>query len=95
MLALPGDGPVWRGRGQTDLGDLFGFVWGMGVAVAGLLGRLLSPSRDVAVELRIPKPHTSNPKQALHGRGGVFCRSPTPSEQVQMGSKNFLTQLPL
>lgn len=41
VLALTGDGPVCRGKGQTDLGDLFGFVWGVGVAGTGLLGRSL------------------------------------------------------
>ena len=44
--------------------------------MAGFLGRLFA-SRDVAVELRIPKPHTSNPKQALSGCGGVFCLPPS------------------
>lgn len=60
--------------------------------MAVLLERLLCASRDVAVELRIPKPHTSDPKQALSGRGGVFCLSPIPSQQVQMGLHKFLTQ---
>lgn len=71
---------------QVDLKELmeaWGFVWlsfvlGMGVAVPELLGRELCSSRDVAVELRIPKPHTSNPKQALFGCGGVFCCFPHP-----------------
>lgn len=54
---------------------LFNFVLGVGMAVAGLLERLLCLYRDVAVELRIPKPHTSSPKQALSGCGGVFCPS--------------------
>lgn len=43
--------------------------------VAGLLERVLCSSRDVAVELRIPKPHTSNPKQALSGCGGCLASS--------------------
>lgn len=62
------------------------FVSGMGMAVAGLLEWLLCRSRDVAVKLRIPKPHTSGPKQALSGCGGVFRPSPIPSQLVQMGS---------
>lgn len=71
--------------GQADLEEfkepwgffLFSFVLGVGMAAAGLLEPLLCLSRDVAVELRIPKPHTRSPKQALSGCGGVFCPSPS------------------
>ena len=89
-LGVGGWGENWR-RLRSP-GDLCAwFCFGDGVTVAGLLGRLCA-SRDVAVELRIPKPHTSNPKQALSGCGGVFCRSPIPSQQAQMGSNKFLTR---
>lgn len=95
-FAFPGDRRILRGGRQADRGGgalRIGFVplcFGDGVAVAELLERLLCSSRDVAVELRIPKPHTSDPKQALAGCGGVFCL-PIPPQQVQMGSQKFLT----
>ena len=89
-LGVGGWGENWR-RLRSP-GDLFArFCFGDGVTVAGLLGRLCA-ARDVAVELRIPKPHTSNPEQALSGCGGVFCRSPIRSQQAQMGSNKFLTR---
>lgn len=76
QFALPGAERILKVGEQTDRRNgrfaLLNFVLGMGVAVAGLLAWLLCRSRDVAVKLRIPKPHARGPKQALSGCGGVF-----------------------